>query len=153
MLVKFSKNIDFCQIWQKSFLSNFSTISILVKFSEKFQFLDKIFENFIKFDFSNNLDFFSEISKNFDICQVFEKISLSVQIFENFSKIWKKFDFVKFSTKFQFWTKLAKISKNVDFCQIFEKNSILAKFPKNFDFGQIFWKNLILVKFSKNFWD
>ena len=56
------------------------------------EILVKIFENF----FIN-----SKISKNFDLRQIFEKISTLVKIFE-------KFDF------------FSKISKNLNFNQIFE---------------------------------
>ena len=80
--------------------------SILVKISEK-------------------CGFFSEISKKFLFCEIFEKISILVKIYE----------------RHRFFREFGKIS-------------ILSNFRKNFDFGQNwrkFRKMSILVKFSKNF--
>ena len=105
----------------------FRKISILVEINEKFRF-------------------FSKISKNVDLGQIFEKISILVKFFERISIL------VKILEKFRF---SSKTTKNVDFGQIldffenFENSSNLVKFSKNFDFRQIFkkirvWSNFLM---------
>ena len=113
----------------------FEKISLLVKFSKKFRFWLNFRKNFILVQFLKNIDFghvldqnmtkifgqnfrkmciFSEISKKFQFCQIFEKISILVKIYEThrffreFGKIWilsnfrKYFDFGQNWRKFRF---------------------------------------------------
>ena len=105
ILFKFSKKIGF---WL-----NFRKFSIRVNFcDENFDFVSKNYDFF-----SKNYDF-----GYFDFGQNFRKISI-------FSKIWKNFDFVKFSKKLRFWSKFrSKFTKNFDFFEDFEK----CRFESNF---------------------
>ena len=97
-------------------------------------------------DFSGNF-------KKFLSCQIFEKISILVKIYErhrffrefgkisNLSNFRKNFDFGQNWRKFRKMSILVKFSKNFDFGH---------NFRKNFEFGQIFQKISILVNIFEN---
>ena len=134
----------------------FRKISILVKFSTNFDFC-QIFEKFrVCSKFSKN---FWKISKNIDLGQIFEKfrfgqnfrkICVSSKIPNNFDLGQSKnFDFGQIIGKFRVCSKFSKnfwkISKNIDLGQIFEKFRfgqnfrkicVSSKIPNNFDLGQ-----------------
>ena len=125
-------------------------------FRKNFTFRQKfsqIFENFKKFDFSNNLDFFPKF-RNISILVMLEefrfrsKFSKHFDFFENLEKIW----FCQIFEKISIWD---KIDEN------FEKCRFLSNFPKKIRFWLIsekfrFWSNILKKfrfgwKFSKNF--
>ena len=146
ILVKFSPNLDFCQIFEKfrvcskfrRISGKFRKISISVKFSKNFD----LGQNFRKFAFlrkfriisiwvNRKIRFWSHLIlvKIFDLFENIEKLRFS-QIFEKF-----KFCF-KFSKKFDFRQNFSKFS----ICSKISKISILVKCSNNFDFDQNFRK-------------
>ena len=124
--VKFSKNFDISQIFEKFWFWSMWKITFLFKFSKKVRFCSKL----------------SKISKNIDFSQIFDKFRF-LSYFRNISAKYRKISI---------WVKFLK---NFDLGQNFRKISISSKIPNNFDLGQIFeklrfWSNYrkisILVK-------
>ena len=131
--VKFSKNFDFGQIFEKKIdgienLRKFRKISLLVKFSKKLRFWLKS----------------AKVLKNSDFSQIFEKL----RFWWNFSKI---SILVKLFEKFRYWSNvrkfsnLVKISISSILVTFSKKSSIFVKIFEKFGFVQ---KISILVKFS-----
>ena len=84
ILVKFSKNVDFGQIFEKfRFFRKSRIISFFSPISENFDFWSEYTKNFDLSKISNFIDF-GHIFKNFDFGENFRKI---FEFFESFRKI------------------------------------------------------------------
>ena len=107
---KFRFGSNFRKFSEKSILVKFTilvkfSISILVKIFETLGFLRKFSI------FNRKLSIRVKLSNNFDFGQNFRKISILVDIFENFGQILKK----------KFFGQIFDNFENVDFSKIFEK--------------------------------
>ena len=76
---------------------------------------------------------------------MFEKISISIKIFEElwffFENFEKKIDFCKKNSEtFDFWQKFWKFRKISNLVKFSKKNSTLVKFSKNYDISRNFEK-------------
>ena len=146
----FEKNLKKLRFWTK-LAKIFEIMSILVNFSKIFDFgpnlqkrifflnsknvdFIKTFENFrFWWKFTNMEIFFSKISKNFDLSEVFEKNWIWVK-FSRKIWIWVKF-FEKISILFRKFRFLSKLTKNLISFENFEKCRFRSHFEKKFDFG------------------